>query len=104
MTEACCGETGGQAIHRTAGPFRAIDALALAASPTFAIMALLTGTFGSDPVETLCSAAHTSPLSGMVMMYVLMSTFYVGQWLKLIRGGWVFGLTVRAKVRYEEQL
>ena len=44
----------------------AADWLCLAASPTFAIMALLTGASGGGPPDMLCSAAqHASPLSGM---------------------------------------
>lgn len=58
--------------------------LALAAAPTFAVMALLTALFAGEP-DTLCAALHGSfPLSGMVPMYVLMSAFHVGPWLKLI--------------------
>jgi hypothetical protein len=53
--------------------------------PTFAIMALLTGGLGGGPAEMLCSAAHVSPLSGMVTMYLLMSAFHAAPWLKLIR-------------------
>ena len=60
------------------------NGLALAASPTFAIMAL-TGVLGGDPADMLCSAAHASPLSGMVTMYLLMSAFHIAPWLKLIR-------------------
>jgi hypothetical protein len=66
----------------------AADWLCLAAAPTFAIMALLTGVGG--PVDMLCSAAQqASPLSGMVPMYLLMSAFHSSPWLKLIsrRGG-----------------
>ena len=54
------------------------------ATPTFAIMALLTGLGGSPP-DMLCSAAQdASPLSGMVPMYLLMSAFHSAPWLKLI--------------------
>ena len=61
----------------------AADWLCLAAAPTFAIMALLTGVGG--PVDMLCSAAQqASPLSGMVPMYLLMSAFHSAPWLKLI--------------------
>lgn len=56
------------------------DWLCLAAAPTFATMALLTGVF-SGPSD-LCSAA--SPLSGMVPMYLLMSAFHSAPWLTLI--------------------
>ncbi|SHH13301.1 hypothetical protein [Bradyrhizobium erythrophlei] len=73
----------GQAAAR--GP---ADWLSLAAAPTFAIMALLTGILGGGPGDMLCSAApDTSPLSGMVPMYVLMSAFHSAPWLKLIFGG-----------------
>jgi hypothetical protein len=59
--------------------------LGLAAAPTFAIMALLTGVLGAGAPDVLCSAAHdTSPLSGMVPMYLLMSAFHSTPWLKLI--------------------
>jgi hypothetical protein len=60
------------------------DGLALAASPTFAVMALLTGGLGGGPMEMLCSAAHASPMGGMVAMYGLMSVLHLGPWLKLI--------------------
>ncbi len=40
MSRTCCGDTGGDAIRRNAILFRITDGLALAASPTFAIMAL----------------------------------------------------------------
>ena len=57
----------------------------LAAAPTFATMALLTGVLGSGPQDMLCSVAqHASPLSGMVWMYMLMSAFHSAPWLKLI--------------------
>ena len=59
--------------------------LGLAAAPTFAVMALLTSVLGGGQPEILCSAAeHTSPLSGMTPMYLLMSAFHSPPWLKLI--------------------
>jgi hypothetical protein len=62
----------------------AADWLCLAAAPTFAIMALLTGVLGGSPPEMLCSAAQgASPLSGMAPMYLLMSAFHSVPWLKL---------------------
>jgi hypothetical protein len=63
----------------------AADWLCLAAAPTFAIMALLTGVFGGGPLDALCAAAQGgSPLGGMVPMYLLMSAFHLAPWLKLI--------------------
>jgi Bacterial protein of unknown function (DUF899) len=60
--------------------------LCLAATPTFAIMALLTAVGGGEP-EFLCAAMpHASPLSGMILMYLLMSGFHSAPWLKLICG------------------
>jgi hypothetical protein len=59
--------------------------LCLAATPTFAFMALMTGTFGGGPLDALCSATPGgSPLGGMVSMYLLMSAFHSAPWLMLI--------------------
>jgi hypothetical protein len=58
-------------------------ALSLAATPTFAVMALLTAVNGDSMPDILCSAAG-SPLTGMVPMYVLMSVFHLTAWLRLI--------------------
>jgi hypothetical protein len=70
--------------HR-ADTFSAADWLSLAAAPAFAIMALLTELFGGGAMDALCSAARGgSMLSGMVPMYLLMSAFHCGPWLKLI--------------------
>lgn len=82
MSQACA--SGGQAARRNAA-FRVADGLALAASPTFAIMALLTSVVDGGAAQMLCSSAQASPLSGMVTMYLLMSAFHVAPWLKLIR-------------------
>jgi hypothetical protein len=65
---------------RKPGPFGAAEYLSLAAAPTFAAMALATAA-GAGPIDMLCSA---SPLGGMVPMYVLMSVFHAGPWLRLI--------------------
>jgi hypothetical protein len=58
--------------------------LSLAAAPTFAIMALLTGIQDAGMPGMLCSAApDASPLTGMVPMYLLMSAFHSAPWLRL---------------------
>jgi hypothetical protein len=59
--------------------------LHLAATPTFAIMALLTAVNGRT-MESLCSSEHGGPLSGMVTMYILMTVFHSRPWLNLIAG------------------
>ncbi|MBW7970326.1 hypothetical protein [Bradyrhizobium sp. BR 10289] len=58
--------------------------LALAATPTFAIMAVLTAVIGAGPADMLCAAGHGSGLGGMVPMYLLMSAFHSAAWLRLI--------------------
>jgi hypothetical protein len=64
--------------------------LRLAASPTFAIMAALTGRAAS-PIDSLCSSLHGAPLTGMLSMYLLMSALHLPPWMDLInhhrRGG-----------------
>jgi hypothetical protein len=77
-------------VDATGGDGEAVVAgwLCLAATPTFAIMALLTGVFGEGgSMDMLCSAGRGFPLGGMVPMYLLMSAFHSPPWLKLIRGG-----------------
>jgi hypothetical protein len=90
MSEAYSGGSASGAIRHESGNAAALGAadwLCLAAAPTFAIMALLTGVLGGGPPDMLCSAAQdASPLSGMVPMYLLMSAFHSAPWLKLISG------------------
>jgi hypothetical protein len=77
-----CREHGQRREWREASAYHL---LSLAAAPTFAIMALLTGIQDGGMPGMLCSAAHgASPLTGMVPMYLLMSAFHSAPWLKLI--------------------
>jgi hypothetical protein len=67
-------------------------------------MVLLTGVLGGGRPDILCSAAeHTSPLSGMIPMYLLMSAVHSPPWLKLISSSLSdsgVGLRVRRQYRY----
>jgi hypothetical protein len=59
--------------------------LSLVATPTFAIMAVLTAIHGRSMPDMLCSTVRDgAPLTGMFLMYLLMSAFHLGPWLKLI--------------------
>ena len=62
---------------------RAADWLALAAAPTFAAMAVVTVLAGEGAMAGLCSAMGSGPLSGMVPMYLLMSVFHLGPWIRV---------------------
>ena len=87
MREACpdrsvCGTSrDGDAAASASG---AANWLCLAATPAFAVMALLAGV-GVGPPDMLCSTAQdASPLTGMATMYLLMSCFHSPPWLKLL--------------------
>jgi hypothetical protein len=87
MSEAHTGRRGSGAVdceNGNAAATGAADWLHLAAAPTFAIMALLTGVLGGGSPDALCSTVSASPLSGMVPMYLLMCAFHSAPWLKLI--------------------
>jgi hypothetical protein len=58
--------------------------LGLAAAPAFAILALWTGLFGSEPDMLCMGMQRASPLNGMALMYTLMSIFHAAPWLKLV--------------------
>lgn len=63
---------------------RAVAWLSFAAAPTFAFMALLTG-LDDGAADMMCAMTHdASPLTGMAAMYLLMSAFHAGPWLRLI--------------------
>lgn len=87
MTPANSVNAAGGASRDDAGVAAALGItkwLCLAATPTFALMALLTSILGGGSMEPLCAAGPGSPLNGMVSMYLLMSAFHSAPWLKLI--------------------
>lgn len=55
--------------------------LSLAAAPTLAVMAAVTAALDARAGVTVCGPAP-APVSGMLVMYVLMSAFHLGPWLK----------------------
>ena len=59
--------------------------LALAAAPTFALMALWSAAT-SGPPDVFC-VQHGPALGGMTAMYLLMSAFHAAPWLRLIGRG-----------------
>jgi hypothetical protein len=82
-TGGCARSTiGGGSGDVALGP---TDLLSLAAAPTFAIMALVTGALDAALPDMLCSATqYGARVNGMVVMYLLMSAFHSAPWLKLI--------------------
>ena len=59
--------------------------LSLAAAPTFAVMGLLSAVHSGGMPDMICSmSGGGSPLSGMATMYLLMSAFHLGPWLRLL--------------------
>ena len=85
MTATQRGTAAAFTVGSKASTLSATDWLALAATPTFAIMALLTVFLGGSEPGLLCLSAHdASPLSGMLAMYLLMSAFHSAPWFKLV--------------------
>jgi hypothetical protein len=86
MSNAHTGEVGfaGRVGSGAAAP-GAAGWLALAAAPTFAVMALISAVHGDGSFDAFCSVAHGGmSLTGMAPMYALMSAFHSAPWLKLI--------------------
>ena len=89
MTEICAVGAAANASHDRREAVAASHLtrwLGLAATPTFAVMALLTAMLGSGPADMLCSGGHGITLGGMVPMYLLMSAFHAAAWLRLVSG------------------
>lgn len=76
------GEGGGGRIATPALPVIAGRLLALAAAPSFVLMTALSA-YGSAG-DMICSTQGSSVFAGMVPMYLLMSLFHCGPWLRLL--------------------
>ncbi len=63
-----------------------VDGLAFAAAPVFVALALLSGLLGGEPAASVCSSVQSSPLNGMVTMYLIMGALHAAPWLKLLSG------------------
>ncbi|MDK4704073.1 hypothetical protein PH562_17615 [Rhizobium sp. CNPSo 4062] len=74
------GKRGGRIAP--ALPIIAGRLLALAAAPSFALMTVLSA-YGSAG-DMICSTQGSSMLGGMVPMYLLMTFFHCGPWLRLL--------------------
>lgn len=62
----------------------AADCLSLAAAPAFAAMTVLTEAVDGGAAGILCSPAPAGlPISGMTLMYALMSVFHAAPWIRL---------------------
>lgn len=80
MTSFATSKQTGLPPWRTWG---AADWLGLAASPVFALMGWIT----SGNMSVICAPmSHDLPISGMTMMYLLMSLFHLPAWLRLVTG------------------
>ncbi len=80
-----CGPAAMTAVGRDRPALAAADWLALAATPIFAPMALLTVVPDGQPA-TFCLTSDASPLGSMTLMYLLMGAFHLAPWLRLIAG------------------
>ena len=81
-------ETRARTGAHAAGPLRSSSFRRwsqLAAAPVFACMALLTARDAA--ADMICSAQGGSMISGMIPMYLLMSLFHLGPWLRLFTRG-----------------
>lgn len=78
------GKASVVAAGRRIGDLRLADWLSLAAAPTFIAMTVATQ-LGGDASMMMCSAGQgTFPLTGMAMMYLLMSAFHLTPWIRLV--------------------
>jgi hypothetical protein len=78
--------TNEESVNRRSGSPAAGRWLAVAASPTFAIMALVSAT-DAPPLAFCAAGSNVLPVDGMTAMYLLMALFHLPPWLRLARRG-----------------
>lgn len=83
MTEISQNGCAGGTNRSHDGRFGLPEWLHLAATPTFALMALLTAVSGEAHSMTCLGMAGSTPLEGMGLMYLLMGVFHAAPWLRL---------------------
>jgi hypothetical protein len=79
MTTSAAAKEGSARGRQASG---AAGWLALAASPVFALMALVAAFDAARPAFC-ASGSGILPIDGMTAMYLLMSLFHLAPWLKL---------------------
>lgn len=72
----------GKASARPGHSLYAESWLGLAAAPTFALMAWISGT-GPEAMAICSSVPGLLPVNDMALMYLLMSLFHLAPWLRL---------------------
>lgn len=85
MNHPCCEAPARGGERPTGTSIKLGDGLAFAASPVFAVMAMLTAASANDPAAVICGTAGAFALTGMTAMYAMMSVFHAGPWLGLLR-------------------
>ena len=76
---ATFGDGGRAAILRIA------RFLPVVTAPVFVLMAITTVLFDTSQANAICLAPGSStPINGMVVMYLLMAAFHLSPWLRLV--------------------
>jgi hypothetical protein len=86
VSHPCCGGAESGADRPEPAALGVADGLALVAAPAFAIMALISAAPANSPAAMLCGGGQAWPLSGMAVMYLLMSAFHAAPWLRIFSG------------------
>ncbi|QPC91990.1 hypothetical protein [Mesorhizobium sp. INR15] len=86
MSKSQTSRSRGSIPGENTGTLGMADMLCLAAAPTFAVMALVSALDGDAAMTCMGTPLTTLPLTGMTVMYLLMSAFHLAPWLRVISG------------------